>query len=211
MKKTLLLIQIAILFLAFTESYSQSGWFSQISGTATRLYGISFTDANTGTAVGENGRILRTTNGGTNWTLQTSGITTNLFSVSFTDANTGTAVGENGRIHRTINGGVTFVNQVSSEIPERFSLYQNYPNSFNPATKINFDIPKNGYVTLKVYNLLGKEVQTLVSRDLKSGSYTVDFNASKLTSGVYFYRLQATPKDGQAGDFVETRKMVLVK
>ena len=85
-----------------------------------------------------------------------------------------------------------------------FKLYQNFPNPFNPETKINFDISKNGFVTLKVYNLLGQEVQTLVSKDLTSGSYTVDFNASKLTSGVYFYKLEAN-------GYTDVKKMMLVK
>ena len=88
--------------------------------------------------------------------------------------------------------------------PGTFKLYQNFPNPFNPVTKINFDVPKNGFVTLKVYNLLGKEVQTLVSRDLTSGSYTVDFNASELTSGVYFYRLESN-------GYTDVKKMMLVK
>ncbi|MFC2092740.1 T9SS type A sorting domain-containing protein [Bacteroidota bacterium] len=87
---------------------------------------------------------------------------------------------------------------------EGYNLGQNYPNPFNPVTKINFDIPKSGFVTLKIYDMLGKEVQTLVSSDLTTGSYSVDFDASRLTSGVYFYKLKTN-------DYSDVKKMVLIK
>lgn len=89
-------------------------------------------------------------------------------------------------------------------IPEKFSLEQNYPNPFNPVTKIRFEIPKNGFVTLKVYNILGKEVQTLVSENLSSGVYTIDFDGSMLSSGIYFYCLETN-------GFKDTKKMILMK
>ena len=114
MKKTILLIQLAFFFLTFTETYSQPGWFSQNSGTTNWLHGVSFTDVNTGTAVGAGGTILRTTNGGTNWTPQTSGTTYNLTDVSFIGANTGTSVGLVDTILRTINGGTNWTAQTSS-------------------------------------------------------------------------------------------------
>ncbi len=89
-------------------------------------------------------------------------------------------------------------------IANKFELGQNYPNPFNPTTKINFSIPQSNYVTLKVFNLLGEEVSTLISGDMKAGSYVFDFNASKLASGLYFYTLTS-------GDFVSTKKMMLLK
>ena len=87
---------------------------------------------------------------------------------------------------------------------ERFKLNQNYPNPFNPSTTIEFDLPKSSEVSLKVYNILGEEVATLLSGSLLSGSHSVEWDASNLASGVYLYRLQA-------GDYVETRKMVVMK
>ena len=96
------------------------------------------------------------------------------------------------------------IDPVSTIIPDAFSLSQNYPNPFNPTTKISFDIPKQGFVTLKVYDVLGKEVATLVNDVTKSGSYEVSFDASKFASGVYFYTLQT---DG----FVQTKRMMLIK
>ncbi|HRQ54203.1 MAG TPA: CotH kinase family protein [Ignavibacteriaceae bacterium] len=89
-------------------------------------------------------------------------------------------------------------------IPNEFVLYQNYPNPFNPSTKISWQSPVGGWQTLKVYDVLGNEVVTLVDEFRNAGSYEIEFNASLLSSGVYFYKLQA-------GDFVETRKMILVK
>lgn len=91
-----------------------------------------------------------------------------------------------------------------SGIPSEFNLSQNYPNPFNPSTNIRFDIPKSGNVTLKVYNELGKEVNTLVNSYRNAGSYEINFNAGSLSSGVYFYKLDI---DG----FTSTKKMLLVK
>lgn len=92
----------------------------------------------------------------------------------------------------------------NSETPVNYSLSQNYPNPFNPTTKINFNLAKNGFVTMKVYNLLGKEVANLVSGNYNAGSYSVDFNASKLSSGVYFYSIEVN-------GFKDIKKMMLVK
>jgi hypothetical protein len=95
--------------------------------------------------------------------------------------------------------GVTNTTQVMG-----FRLSQNYPNPFNPATKINYSLPKQGFVSLKVFDIAGKEVATLVSGVKQAGEYNIDFNASELTSGIYFYTIKA-------GDFLETRKMLLIK
>jgi len=85
-----------------------------------------------------------------------------------------------------------------------FNLEQNYPNPFNPSTTINYQIPTLSIVSLKVYDVLGNEIVTLVNEEKPAGSYEVEFDAISLPSGVYFYRLQA-------GSFVETKKMVLMK
>jgi len=89
-------------------------------------------------------------------------------------------------------------------LPEQFSLEQNYPNPFNPSTTINFSIPASGFVTLKVFNVLGSEVATLVNEQKEPGSYQVSFNANNYSAGIYFYNLKA-------GNFIETRKMILLK
>jgi hypothetical protein len=96
------------------------------------------------------------------------------------------------------------VENIASNLPKEYVLYANYPNPFNPTTMIKFDLPKTSDVTLKVYNILGEEVTTILSASLLSGSYSYEFDASDLASGVYLYRLQT-------GDFVETKKMILMR
>jgi predicted acyl esterase len=105
------------------------------------------------------------------------------------------------------------VKNITSEIPAKFNLYQNYPNPFNPVTKIKFEIPisplnergdNGGFITLKIYNALGKLITILVNEPLSPGSYEVEFDGTNLPSGVYFYRVTA-------GDYTETKKMILVR
>ncbi len=103
-----------------------------------------------------------------------------------------------------VDGLITSAEQTSSLIPDRYTLSQNYPNPFNPTTKINFSIPKNGIVTLKVYNVLGKEIMTLINEQKAAGSYEVVFNAGNLASGAYFFRMQS-------GEFSDIKRMMLIK
>ncbi len=99
---------------------------------------------------------------------------------------------------------VVKVEQEDNPVPTKYSLGQNYPNPFNPSTVIKYSIAKDGFVDVSVFNLLGEKVATLVNRDQKAGSYEVNFNASKLSSGVYFYSVES-------GDFKAVRKMLLMK
>jgi len=89
-------------------------------------------------------------------------------------------------------------------LPTSFQLGQNYPNPFNPSTTIPIQLPKTERVVLKVFDVLGREVATLLNETLSANEYLIPFNASNLSSGVYFYRIQA-------GEFVETKKMILLK
>lgn len=91
-----------------------------------------------------------------------------------------------------------------SEVVNRFELNQNYPNPFNPETKIGFAIPKSDYVDLRVYDILGREVKVLLSQQLNTGAYEIEFDAHNLASGMYYYRLQS-------GDNISVKKMTLVK
>lgn len=104
----------------------------------------------------------------------------------------------------TIRRNPVGISQISSTVPDGHRLYMNYPNPFNPSTVIKFDVAASSPVTLKVYNILGEEVATLVNRQLAPGTYTADFDASSRSSGIYFYRLEAQ-------GYVETRRMMLVK
>lgn len=89
-------------------------------------------------------------------------------------------------------------------VPDNFILFQNYPNPFNPSTKIKFQIAKDGFTSIKIFNVLGNEVKTLVNNNLSAGSYEFDFNAADLSSGTYFYTLTS-------GDYKQTKKMILIK
>lgn len=116
-------------------------------------------------------------------------------------------------VQRVLYGLMSFVDQIptsnelntfSSEIPFEYKLSQNYPNPFNPSTKISYSLPVSKLVSLKIYNVLGKEVRTLVNSKQEAGNYEVVLNAADMSSGIYFYTITA-------GDFVETRRMVLLK
>lgn len=95
--------------------------------------------------------------------------------------------------------------QLSEDNPEAYALESAYPNPFNPSTNIEFTIPKSGFVSMKILNLLGQEVEVLISKRLNSGTYQYTWNASQFASGIYFYRLEVST------GFVQTKKMVLVK
>jgi hypothetical protein len=113
------------------------------------------------------------------------------------------AVGAGGTVLRKVLGTTTEV-QPMGEVPDRFTLAQNYPNPFNPVTRIGFSVPAPGYTTLKVYDALGNEVATLVQESMGVGTYEVPFNASHLSSGTYYYRLQS-------GSSVMTKALLLLK
>jgi len=110
----------------------------------------------------------------------------------------------NSAVSNFFNINITFIPQANPTVPETYLLAQNYPNPFNPNTLIKYQIPELSFVTLKVYDVLGSEITTLVSEEKLIGSYEVNFNAASLPSGVYFYRLQSN-------NFTQIRKMILLK
>jgi ligand-binding sensor domain-containing protein len=100
--------------------------------------------------------------------------------------------------------GVVKVSEVTNILPNENILYQNFPNPFNPKTEISYEIKKNRFVIIKIYDILGKEIKTLVNEFRQAGKYSVEFDGSNFSSGVYFYRIQA-------GDFISIKRMVLIK
>jgi photosystem II stability/assembly factor-like uncharacterized protein len=175
------------------------------AGNFKNYYKVSFPNNNTGWFIGD--QIIRSTNSGLNWNVMTTSFGTNFKDVFFIDTLTGWMVSNGGLIIKTTTGGITGILPISSEIPGHYSLSQNYPNPFNPTTKIKFQIPASGSVAqtfLYVYDILGREIATLVNQQLKPGTYEVEWDASVYPSGVYFYKLST-------GDYFETKRMVLLK
>lgn len=171
------------------------------SGSSKKYYSMSFPSTDTGFFTGD--QTIKTINSGATWStiITPSG---NVYrSVFFINNLTGWIAGNGGLIAKTVTGA-TKIKPISNVIPETFQLFQNYPNPFNPNTNIEFLIPKSGHVSLIIYNILGKEVAIVYNDYLKAGNYIEHFDGSNLSSGVYFYRLTA-------GDFISTKKMVLIK
>lgn len=141
-----------------------------------------FINNDTGWCSGGFGKIIRTNNGGTNWNFQSTNTTSSINSVYFVDAYSGWAVGNNGTIIKTITGGLTSGNTELTQI-NSFKLYQNYPNPFNPKTIISYTVVlpfskgAKEVVSLKVYDILGNEVSTLVNEKQNPGSYSVEFDS----------------------------------
>ncbi|MDX2128825.1 MAG: T9SS type A sorting domain-containing protein [Chloroherpetonaceae bacterium] len=116
----------------------------------------------------------------------------------------------NNRVLR-FNNSISNIRENQKGSPQTYALHHNYPNPFNPSTTIGYQLPVTGDVSLKVYDVLGREVATLVNASQAAGSYQANFNASNVSSGVYFYRLEVSSASSQGNLFVQTKKMVLVK
>jgi photosystem II stability/assembly factor-like uncharacterized protein len=164
---------------------------------------IVFNDELNGWIIGYNG-IYHTSNGGQSWTKEfsKSGYSLNMFGIKPLESLW--VAGEACKIIRYNGDLTTSVSDQNSYLPTQFALLQNYPNPFNPITKIRYDIATASQVTLKIYDVLGEEVITLVNEYVQPGRYTVDWNAESFASGVYLYTIQA-------GGFIQTKKMMLLK
>ena len=148
--------------------------------------------------------VYLSTNNGANWTAVNNGLTnTDVSCLAVLGANLFAGTYGHGVWMRPLSDMITGVNE-QNNLPASFSLRQNYPNPFNPTTTINYSIPKSTYVTKKVYDILGREVTTLVNENKPVGNYSVQFDAGKLVSGVYFYRMDS-------GSFMQTKKIILIK
>ncbi len=165
---------------------------------------MDFANASTGIAVGLQGYEFTTTDGGVNWLPSVRKTIRTFNAVNYSkDGSRAWAVGDGGMVleyDNTITGILT----PYEIIPNGFVLHQNYPNPFNPTTSIKFDIPFTSFVKLKIYDILGKEVASIVNEEMHSGVYERTFEASKLSSGIYYYQLSSN-------DFLETKKMLLIK
>ncbi len=166
---------------------------------------VVFINDSTGWCVGDYGYIWYTDNAGSSWQRVHSGTHADLNRIVFVDkGRVGYIFGDDNtllKLEREINS----IGSRDPNLPSSFRLYQNYPNPFNPITTIKFNLPKTSEIMLKIFNILGEEVATLVSDRLTAGSYSYEWSRpAGMASGVYLYKLEA-------GDYVETRKMVLMK
>jgi photosystem II stability/assembly factor-like uncharacterized protein len=190
-----------------------SAWILHQIGTSGALNSVWLVSPDVGLVVGDDGLMLTTTDGATTWSIAPSATTYTLHSIWFTDAQRGAAVGEYGTIIRTMRDDVfSAVGAVGDGTPGQFALQQNYPNPFNPTTAISYQLIANSFVTLRVFDILGREVVTLVDGVQLAGTHIARWDASKYPSGVYLYRLVSSPANNrETVRFVETKKMVLVK
>ncbi|MBX7047324.1 MAG: T9SS type A sorting domain-containing protein [Ignavibacteria bacterium] len=123
----------------------------------------------------------------------------------FINERTGYSVGANGLVAKTVNGGGTVgIKSISSETPKSFKLHQNFPNPFNPTTTITFDVARSGTIKLEVFDLLGKQIETMINEALQQGTYEISFDATHLSSGIYYYKLVSD-------NYTMTKKMVVSK
>ena len=184
-------------------SISPQGYWSDI-------WSLQFLNETTGYTTSSYGEVLRTTDCGVTWKVYQSISRYGFLDLYFTDVNTGYFVG-GGVILKTTNGcgDPIGIEPISSNIPESYELFQNYPNPFNPVTKIKFSIPNNAngrneLTTIKIYDILGKEIAVPVNELLNPGEYEITWDGKDFPSGVYFYRIES-------GEYYVTKKLILLK
>jgi photosystem II stability/assembly factor-like uncharacterized protein len=198
-------------FVARTIDGGNSWTIVNIGTTTDHLFNVSVVSPSEVWAVGRenfsfDGLVYHTTNAGVTWSRE---VVTDYppdlpYSISAFPSGDVWFGGFNGRIFKK-NGILTEIQGNGEKTkPQTFQLYQNYPNPFNPSTTFSFSIPYSSFIILKVYDMLGREVKTLVNEEMKPGTYGMTWNAGALPSGVYFYRLAS-------GSFTETKRMVLLK
>ena len=169
------------------------------------LNDVTVPTSNVAFACGDFGSFVKTIDSGTSWFPLPTGTTRKLNAIDFYNERYGFVVGDSGTILYTNNGGgVTGVRSVQENLPKEFSLEQNYPNPFNPVTNFRFTIGDLRFVTLAVFDLVGREVAVLVNERMNPGNCSVQWDATNFSSGVYFYRLTAE-------DFSETKKLSIIK
>jgi photosystem II stability/assembly factor-like uncharacterized protein len=190
-------------------------WYNRNINNNVRLSSVYLDIENKLYVGGDDGLILFSSNYGLSWEEQPTNVTARINDIGFFDNNSGIALTEDGQVLLTSLGTIelgienfTIPLEMESDVKngENLSheLFQNFPNPFNPVTQIKFTIPENNFVVLKVYDVLGKEIKTLVTENLKKGNHSVNFDGSNLPSGIYFYRIFS-------GNFIQQLKMLLIK
>jgi photosystem II stability/assembly factor-like uncharacterized protein len=181
-----------------------TSWAVTYNSGGDQLNSVSFADSSVGWVVGTY-KIVRSTNGGNTWATQSwPSPQRYLTAVHCVDPLHAWAVGDQIILKTTDGGGTTGVAPFLNDLPKVFNLYQNYPNPFNPQTTIRFSLPTRSRTVLSVFDVLGREVTQLINSELSAGEHTIVFDASKLASGIYVYKL-----DTDRGSF--SKKCLLLK
>lgn len=187
----------------FISTDNGSSW-TNPSGSSTYINSFFVSDTKVIAGSGSGMGVSISYDGGTSWVYNNTGLTTldvNYITLIGTDIYACTS---NGIFKRPLQQILTSVGENGRTLPNSFSLEQNYPNPFNPTTTISYSLSKTNFVTLKIFDELGREVTTLVNENKLPGKYEAKFDGTKLSSGVYLYQMTA-------GNFVETKKLVLIK
>ena len=172
-----------------------------LTNTSVRSLAVSGTNLFAGTFDG----VFLSTNNGSSWSAVSPGLTNfDVRALAVSGSNLFAGVYFGGVWRRPLSQLVSVREISDKSLPKSFRLEQNYPNPFNPSTTIEFSLARSAYVTLKVFNLLGQEVETLVSQDVQAGKHSSQWNPKGIASGAYYYRLVA-------GSFVETKRMLLLR
>ena len=193
----------------FLSKNNGISWDSVNTGL-TNTYVNCFAVSSTNIFVGTQDGVFLSTNNGTNWNDISTGLTNKNIKELAVDTkyifafNLITWPPEKLIWRRPLSEVIATIGEVSNQMPKDFILYQNYPNPFNPSTKIKYSVPHLSQVQIKVFDVLGNEIQTLIKEEKPAGTYEIDWNAANLPSGVYFYQLRA-------GDFIQTKKMILLR
>ena len=184
----------------FLSTNNGASW--TVVNNSNSAYAVVASGTNLFASIG--GTVFLSTDNGTSWTDVNTGLTESVLSLVVFGTNIFAGTSDGGVWRRPLSEMITSVEQLSTNLPTNFYLSQNFPNPFNPSTTIGYQLAQGSKVTLKVYNVLGKEILTLIDEYKPRGRYEKEFSAVKLPSGVYFYQLSA-------GSFVETKKMLLIK
>ena len=179
--------------------------------TYTQINDIEFSDNNLGWAAHGtpgSGAIMITSNGGANWEIEEG---TNVWFDCLYILNDFIVYSGSGGGKVWYRPIPSSINRIESEIPDKFALYQNYPNPFNPVANIRFKIPENAFVSIKIYNILGKEIATLVNETINAGVYETQWKAGDYPGGVYFYRIEVHSDRITTGYITDVKKMLLIK
>ncbi|MBK9097711.1 MAG: T9SS type A sorting domain-containing protein [bacterium] len=180
-------------------------WNFEHIGIAGSAWDIDFrTDKEVWAPLGGEGKLIYSLDSGKNWSQIFSPHSLAIFELTFPDSLHGIGVGNGGAIIKYRPDSTSGIIDADKLFAKEFNLEQNYPNPFNPLTTISFSIPEKSFVNLKVFDIIGNEIETLFNGELSAGSHKVEFLGKNKTSGIYFYKLNV-------GDFTKTLKMLLLK